>query len=108
VDGAVTRLAIVIATRGDVARAVGLALAARRRRLDVGVFAMHDAVAALATAPELVVALVEDGCEVIVCATSGDRDGVRIAELERLGATEGSQDDHAALVHRAQRVVAFA
>jgi hypothetical protein len=101
------RIAIVLGTRGDLARAVGLAHAARRRGIEVGVFAMHDGVRALATAPAHVAALVDDGCDVVVCATSGDRDAVALPELERIGAVVGSQDDHAALVHRAERVVAF-
>jgi hypothetical protein len=101
------RIAIVLATAADVGRAVGLAQAARRRRLTVGLFAMHDGVKALSQAPAAVAALVDDGCDVIVCATSGDRAAVDLPALERLGATVGSQDDHAALVHRAARVVAF-
>lgn len=101
------RVAIVLGTRGDVERAAGLAQAARRRGLVVGLFAMHDGVRALAREPATIASLVDDGCDVIVCATSGDRDAVDLAEVARLGATVGSQDDHAALVHRADRVVAF-
>ncbi len=101
------RIAIVLATAADRGRAVGLAQAARRRGLTVGLFAMHDGVKALSKEPGEVAALVDDGCDVIVCATSGDRDAVELPALERLGAVIGSQDDHAALVHRADRVVAF-
>jgi hypothetical protein len=87
------------AERGDWARMVRLASAARARQLDVSVFLMAEA-AAWAADPA-VLALLEDGCEVVCCATNlGDRqptDGVLV----------GSQDDHAALVLRADRVVSF-
>lgn len=101
------RIAIVLATAADVGRAVGLAQAARRRGLTVGIFAMHAGVPALGGEAAAVAALVDDGCDVIVCATSADRAAVDLAAFERIGATIGSQDDHAALVHRAAKVVAF-
>ena len=52
-----------------------------------------------------VAALVDDGHEVIGCATSADAAGI---ELAALGVVVGSQDDHAALCAWADRVVAFA
>jgi hypothetical protein len=76
-----------------------LALAARARRLDVSVFLMAEAIV-WAGDPALL-PLVEDGCEVVCCATNlGER-----AALP--GVVVGSQDDHAALVARADRVVSF-
>ncbi len=99
-------LGLVLATADpdDVATLAGLAQAARRRGLAVTVFAMHDGVAALAAAPAVVAALTDDGCELIGCATSADARGL---VMPVLGLTLGSQDDHAALAHRAHRLVAF-
>ena len=102
--GAELGLVLATADPGDVAALAGLAHAARRRGLTVTVFAMHDGVAALAAAPAVISALTDDGCELIGCATSADARGL---ELAALGLTVGSQDDHAALAHRAHRLVAF-
>ena len=49
-------------------------------------------------------ALVDDGCDVVACATNLDR--ARLASAAP-GVVAGSQDDHAAQVRRADRVVAF-
>jgi len=103
----VSGLALILATPpevGDLARAAGLAAAARRRGLAVGLFAMDHGVRSLAAAPAVVAAMLDDGCDVIACATSADALGIDAAAL---GAQVGSQDDHAALCHRADRVVAF-
>ncbi len=103
----VSRLGLVLATgpaTGDLAHACALAHAARRRGLAVELFAMHDGVRALAAAPAAVRALLDDGCEVVACATSADRAGI---DLARLGLTAGSQDDHAAVTDGRHRVVAF-
>ena len=101
------RLAIILGTTGDLERAAALALAARRRGLVVGLFGMHDGVRAMAAAAATMATLVDEGCDVTVCVTSGDRDGVDHAALARAGVTLGGQDDHAAVVHRAGKVVAF-
>lgn len=85
--------------RGDLERAAALARAAAAAGVDTGVFVMHAAVAGL----ERLAGLADDGVEVIACATSCQAFGCPIPA----GVTEGSQDDHAALVHRAHRVVAF-
>jgi hypothetical protein len=89
-------LAIVVATARDLGRADRLARAARLKGHEVSVCLMDVAVAWDGAA-----GLVEEGCEVIVCSTDlGDRtvgDGV----------VAGSQDDHAALFAKADRVVAF-
>ncbi len=101
------RLALVVSTppaRGDLSRAAELAHTARARGVDVDLFVMSEAVAGLAARPALVEALVDAGCEVVACATSADELGV--AEVGG-GVLLGSQDDHAAIVHRADRVVAF-
>lgn len=100
------RLAIVVSTApaaGDLARAADLALAARRRGVDVELFVMSEATAALAQ-PGLADELLDHGCDVVACATSADALGL---DLGATRVTLGSQDDHAAMVHRADRVVAF-
>jgi len=98
-------LAILLATDGDLGRAVRLARAARTRGVEVSLFAMDDGVAALAREPATVGALLDDDCEVIACALSAHLRGLGEAEV---GVLLGSQDDHAAFVHRADRLVAFA
>lgn len=98
------RLCIVLSTRGDLARATRLAHAARAGGVEVDVFAMHDGVAALAGARAALTALLDDDCEVIACATSATE---RRLDEAAVGVLLGSQDDHAAMVHRADRVVAF-
>ena len=100
-----TRLGLVLATATDLPYVAGLAHAARAQALAVRVFAMHAGVLALAAAPSVVAALLDDGCELCGCATSADRAGVALAAL---GVVAGSQDDHAALCAWADRVVAFA
>lgn len=105
--GAVKRLGIVIATgpsAGDLAHVRGLARAARARGIDVRIFAMHEGVEALAAGGAVLAELADGGCELVGCATSADRIALR---LDGLGVVAGSQDDHAALVHWADRVVAF-
>jgi sulfur relay (sulfurtransferase) complex TusBCD TusD component (DsrE family) len=85
--------------RGDLERAERLARAARARGLDVDVFFMAGA--AVFAADPRAAALVEDGCEVVVCGTNF---GERAAAP---GVLVGSQDDHARMVARADRVVAL-
>jgi hypothetical protein len=96
------RLGIVVATppaRGDFERAEALARAARRARVEVGLFLMAEAAAWAADARAS--ALVDEGCEVTVCGTNfGDRPAAA-------GVVVGSQDDHAKLCGWAQRVVAL-
>lgn len=95
------KLGIVLATRGDLGHAVALALAARRARHEVALFAMDAGCQALAGDPELVAALVEADCEVTVCSNSAA--GIALPdEIVR-----GSQDDHAAVVGTSDRVVAL-
>lgn len=101
------RLAIIVSTsmeRGDLPRALALALAACRRGADVGIFFMHEAVAALPFVSALLAELREHGCDMLACATSASALGLGEADV---GMLLGSQDDHAALVHRAHRVLAF-
>ncbi len=103
------RLALVVTTapgRGDLERAAALARAARSRGVDVDLFVMSEAVAGLAAQPGLAAGLIDHGCEVVACATSAEALGLGEAELGD-GVLLGSQDDHAAAVHRADRVVAF-
>jgi hypothetical protein len=95
-------LGIVVSTppgRGDLLRAGSLARAARAAGHEVALFVMSDAAPWAAT--PAAAALVEEGCDVVVCATSLG-DGRPAA-----GVVLGSQDDHAALVARADRLVAL-
>jgi hypothetical protein len=97
-------LGIVISTppaRGDFERAERLARAARARGLEVGVFLMDEAVHWAADAR--IAGLLDEGCDVWACGLSVTRAGV---ECQR-GVVVGSQDDHAALAHRADRLVAL-
>lgn len=101
------RIAIVISTgfaRGELRPAAALAHAARQQRCEVGVFLMDHGVEWLREAPRDLEALLDDGCDVIACASSVEVHGVAPAASEIV---LGSQDDHAALVHHADRVVAF-
>lgn len=101
------RLAIVVSTapeRGDLARAAALARAACERDVDVGLFFMHEAVRGLPDAQAMLQELAEIGCDLCACASSAHALGLGEADV---GVLLGSQDDHAALVHRADRVVAF-
>lgn len=97
-------LAIVLATTADCSRAFALAHAARARGTEVAIFAMDDGVAALAGARDALAALIDEDVEVIACAQSAH---VRGLGEDAVGVLLGSQDDHAAIVHRADRVVAF-
>jgi hypothetical protein len=95
------KLGIVLATRGDLAQAVDLALAARRARHEVRVFAMDAGCHALAEAPALVATLADADCELTACSNSA----VGLALPDEV--VRGSQDDHAAIVVTSDRVVAF-
>ena len=95
------KLGIILGTRGDLGHAVALALAARRARHEVALFAMDAGCHALAGAPELVGALVEADCELLACSNSAA--GVALPDE----VVRGSQDDHAAVVGTSDRVVAF-
>lgn len=100
-------LAIVLATapsRGDLPRAVRLARAARAAGVEVALFAMDDGVDALVADRAALAELLDDDCEIVACALSAHRRGLDEAAV---GVLLGSQDDHAAFVHRADRVVAF-
>ena len=97
-------LGIVIATSRDLGRAAALAHAARARGTEVSIFAMDEGVAALASARTVVDGLIDDDVEVIACALSAH---VRGLGEDAVGVLLGSQDDHAAIVHKADRVVAF-
>ena len=97
----VSTLGIVLATRADLPHAHALALAARRARHEVAIFAMDAGCNALADAPDVAAALLEADCTITVCSNSA----VGLALVD--GIDRGSQDDHAALVVTADRVVAF-
>lgn len=95
------KLGIILATRGDLGHAAALALAARRARHEVALFAMDAGCQALADAPAVVAALVDADCELLACSNSA----VGIALPDEV--VRGSQDDHAAVVGTSDRVVAF-
>ena len=95
------KLGIVLATRADLAHAAALALAARRARHEVAVFAMDAGCRALAEAPAVVAALLDADCEITACSNSAV--GVDLPD----GVVRGSQDDHAAVVGTSDRLVAL-
>lgn len=100
-------LAIVVATppdRGELDAALAIAAAARRRALEVAIFVMADAVAGLPARRAALAALADDHVEVIGCATSATALGLDEAAA---GVLLGSQDDHAAIVDRADHLLAF-
>jgi sulfur relay (sulfurtransferase) complex TusBCD TusD component (DsrE family) len=97
-------ITIVLATCDDAARALRLARAARAAKHEVAIFAMDDGVEALAANRDEVAALQDDDVEVIACALSAHRRGL---DEDAVGVLLGSQDDHAAMVHAGDRVVAF-
>ncbi|MBI4509277.1 MAG: DsrE family protein [Deltaproteobacteria bacterium] len=87
---------------GDFPRVMRLALAARERGIEVGIFLMSAAVTWVSDA--YVARLLDEGCDVVACGTSLARLGISDVST---GVVVGSQDDHAALVDRADRIVAF-
>lgn len=95
------KLGIVLATAGDLALAVALALAARRARHEVAVFAMDAGCRALAGAPDQVAALADADCELFACSNSAV--GLVLPDA----VVRGSQDDHAAVVGTSDRVIAL-
>jgi predicted peroxiredoxin len=100
-------LALVVSTapeRGDFDRMAAVALAARSADVDVSIFFMHEAVVGLASRRADLGRLFEAGCDLAACAQSAHDAGLSEREL---GIVMGSQDDHAAMVHAADRVVAF-
>ena len=95
------KLGIVLATRSDLGHAAALALAARRARHEVAMFAMDAGCQALADAPDVVAALLDADCELTACSNSAA--GIALPD----GVVRGSQDDHAAVVAMSDRVVAL-
>lgn len=95
------KLGIILATRGDLAHAAALALAARAARHEVAMFIMDAGCAALADAPDTVAALLDADCELTACSNSAV--GVALPD----GVVRGSQDDHAAVVGTSDRVIAL-
>ncbi|MSP16113.1 MAG: hypothetical protein EXR73_05780 [Myxococcales bacterium] len=100
-------LGLVLSTGApaDLAWTVALARAARRRRIDVSLFlmdrgALWTAAGAAEGTSATVRTLLDDGCDVVVCATS-------LASAAAPGVVVGGQDDHARLAERSDRVVAF-
>jgi hypothetical protein len=95
------KLGIVLATRVDLGHAAALALAARRARHEVALFAMDTGCQALADAPGVVAALLDADCELTACSNSAV--GIELPD----GVVRGSQDDHAAVVATSDRLVAL-
>jgi sulfur relay (sulfurtransferase) complex TusBCD TusD component (DsrE family) len=101
------RLCIVVSTppeAGDLDAAFDLARAASACGAHVSMFFMSDALTGLPERRAELSALTDDGCELAVCAASAAAHGLR---EEDIGLPLGSQDDHAAMVSRADRVVSF-
>lgn len=99
------KLGVVLARREDLELAQAMSAAARRAGDEVRWFVMDDGVEAVrapAGAGESEGAL-DDEIELIACATSVDQRAVATAP----GVQLGSQDDHAALLAWADRVVAL-
>jgi len=95
------KLGIVLGTRADLGHAHALALAARRARHEVALFAMDAGCAALAAEPAIARALLDADCDLTVCSNSA-------AHLELPdGVLRGSQDDHAAVLATADRLIAL-
>ncbi|MBP6628239.1 MAG: DsrE family protein [Kofleriaceae bacterium] len=100
------RFAIVVARADDWPTARALGLAARRQDHEVALFVMADAVGALAGDGPGREALLDADCALVACATSAHGLGLG---PDQLGdeVLLGSQDDHAAILARADRVVAL-
>lgn len=118
------KLGVVLARREDLGLARAMSAAARRAGDEVRWFVMDDGVAAVG-APgtgakgeeleqgfeerpeerpeERLEELLDDELEIIACATSVDQRAIATAK----GVQLGSQDDHAALLAWADRVVAL-
>ncbi len=94
------KLGIILAT-ADLDLAVSIALAARRARHEVAVFAMDAGVAALAARPTSASALLDADCELTVCSNSA------VGHELPHDVVRGSQDDHAAVLATSDRVVAL-
>ena len=94
------KLGIVLATR-DLPRATALALAARRARHEVSMFAMDLGCRALSEDPDTVRRLLDEDVELVACSNSAV--GLALAD----GVERGSQDDHAAIVKTSDRMVAL-
>jgi hypothetical protein len=95
------KLGIVLATRADLPLAAALALAARRARHEVAMFAMDAGCAALAESPAVARELLDADCELTVCSNSA-------VDLELPdGIVRGSQDDHAAVAVTSDRLIAL-
>ena len=95
------KLGIVLATRVDLDDAAALAHAARRARHEVAIFLMDTGCTAIAEAPAIATALLDDDCELVACSNSA----VGLVLVD--GIERGSQDDHAAVIGTSDRVVAF-
>lgn len=101
---ATRRLGLVVSKAADIDVAVALALRARERSIDVDMFLMDEAVAAASRRRAEIERLADVGCEVIACAQSAMDRGLSEADV---GVYLGSQDDHAAIAGRVDRLVAF-
>jgi sulfur relay (sulfurtransferase) complex TusBCD TusD component (DsrE family) len=100
----VSCLALVVSDPAAVDRALAIAAEARSRAVEVGLFVMSDAVAALPGRRAALLALADDHVDLVCCAASASQRGLT---EDRLAVMLGSQDDHAALIARADRVLAF-
>jgi len=100
-------LTLVVTTdpaRGDLERAIALARAARAAGTEVALFVMDQAVRGLPAARAAIEELHDLGCDLAACATSATAFGLSESDV---GILLGSQDDHAAMVQRATRLLSF-
>jgi predicted peroxiredoxin len=95
------KLGVVLATRGDLALASAVATAARAAGHEVAMFAMDAGCAALAEHPDVARQLLDEDVEITACSNSAV--GLELVD----GIVRGSQDDHAAVIGTADRVVAL-
>jgi sulfur relay (sulfurtransferase) complex TusBCD TusD component (DsrE family) len=101
------RLAVVVSTPGETGEldaAMALCRAGAAAGAEVSLFVMAEAVAALPARRARLAELADEGIELAVCAASASAAGLGEADV---GLPLGGQDDHAAMVSRADRVVAF-
>jgi hypothetical protein len=97
-------LALVVSRLADLDAALALAAAARARAIEVAMFFMSEAVGGIPARRAALDALADDHVDLCCCASSAAALDMDEASI---GMVLGSQDDHAAMVDRADRVLAF-
>jgi len=101
------RLCLVVSTApeaGELDRVLQLAEQALTMDVEVAIFFMADSVAGLPPMRNRTKRLIDGGAELAVCAKSASERGLSAVDI---GFELGGQDDHAAMVSRADRLLAF-